>query len=124
MDYDVTQLEMNESKGTHFRYVGNGGHPNAIDVNIGVNEVFTIGRFDVSVGNKQCDFEFDKKTKAVTRRHAALECGENGYSITDLSSSAGTFINGQKLPPNAPFKLESGSRVSFGHSGADYVWEE
>lgn len=124
IDYDATQLEMDESRATHLRYVGNGGHPNAIDVNIATNSVFTIGRFDVSVGTKQCDFEFDKKTKAVTRRHAAIEHNENGYSITDLASSAGTFLDGQKLPPNAPFKLENGSRVSFGHSGADYIWEE
>lgn len=123
-DDDLTQLEINDTGGAKFRYVGNGEHPRLIDVNISEGGIYTIGRFDASVGTKQSNFEFDKKTRSVSRRHAAIERSAHGYSIVDLSSSAGTFINGQKLPPNAPFKLERGCRVSFGLSGADYIWEE
>ena len=78
----------------------------------------------MSIGQKQCDFEFERSTKAVSRRHAAIERGVDGYGIVDLASSAGTFINGQKIPPNTPVKLDKGCRVSFGSSGADYVWDE
>jgi len=60
----------------------------------------------------------------VSRRHAALERNADIYSIIDLSSSAGTYINGHKLPPNTPFELVNGYRVSFGNCGADYVWEQ
>jgi len=122
MDDDVTIIDkINESK---FRYIGNSDHPRVIEININDGGIFTIGRFDVSVGSKQSDFEFDKRTKAVSRRHAAIERNAGGYHIVDLGSAAGTFINGQKLPPNSPFKLERDFRVSFGHSGADYIWEE
>lgn len=124
MDDDVTQLDVNQSSVAKFRYVGHGDHPRVIEVNISEGGIFTIGRFDASVGTKQSSFEFDKKTKSVSRRHAAVERRADGYNIVDLSSSAGTFINGQKLPPNAPFKLERGYRVSFGQSGADYQWED
>jgi hypothetical protein len=124
MDDDVTHLEINETDAPKFRYVGGGGHPIVIEVVAAEGEIFSIGRFDVSVGVKQSSFEFDKKTKAVSRRHAVVERSADGYIIVDLDSSAGTFINGQRLPPNVPSKLERGCRVSFGHSGADYIWEE
>jgi pSer/pThr/pTyr-binding forkhead associated (FHA) protein len=107
-----------------FRYIGSGKHPKAIDVHIGAGEVFTIGRFDVSANAKQSDFEFDKTTKAVSRRHAGIVRNANAYSLIDLSSAAGTFINGRKLPANMPFELANGCCVSFGYAGADYVWEE
>ena len=121
---DITQIETYEKNTPKFRYIGTGGHPGAIDIEIENGGIFTIGRFDVSVGVKQSNFEFDKKTKAVSRRHAAVERNANGYIIVDLNSSAGTFVNGKKLPSNTPMNLENGCRVSFGHSGADYIWEE
>jgi len=126
MDDDVTQLDIHENGGgrTKFRYVGVSGHPRIIEISFDDGVIFTIGRFDASIGIKQSNFEFDKKTKAISRRHAAVEQNSEGYCIIDLDSGAGTFLNGEKLPPNAPFKLEHGSRISFGHSGADYVWEE
>ena len=85
------------------------------------NQPFIIGRFDVSLGRKQCDFEFDKATKAVSRRHAALARASRGYEVVDLGSSAGTFVNGQKITPGEPYPLISGDLISFGGAGADYV---
>jgi hypothetical protein len=123
-DDGVTQLDVHETGAPKFRYVGSNDHPRILEVVVAEGGAFTIGRFDASVGTKQSNFEFDKRTKAVSRRHAAIERSAEGYVLVDLNSAAGTFINGQKLPPNAPFKLESGFRVSFGNSGADYIWEE
>jgi hypothetical protein len=117
---DVTQLESTSAK---LRLVSNAPLPPEITVSGNLGGPFVIGRFDVSVGRKQADFEFDKSTKSVSRRHAAIEQTVNGYAIIDLSSSAGTFVNGQKIPPNVPHELTFGTRVSFGTSGADYVWE-
>ncbi|MCL1874011.1 MAG: FHA domain-containing protein [Clostridiales bacterium] len=120
---DITCLDIPESSIAKFRYAGSGEHPGVIEVGISEGEVFTIGRFDISLGTKQSSFEFDKKTKAVSRRHAVVERNGDGYSIVDLASAAGTYMNGQKLPPNAPFKLDCGNRISFGNLGADYIWE-
>ena len=120
---DDTQSFAYTTAGTRLRLVGSVLLPPFIDVRISRGEVFTVGRFDAAVGRQQSSFEFDKKTKAVSRRHAAIERSVDSYSIIDLSSSAGTFINGQKLPPNTPYELGHGCRVSFGNAGADYVWE-
>jgi len=120
---DITQNMSIMLDGPGLRYVGHAQMPPSIRILISEGEMFTIGRFDASVGRKQSCFEFDKRTKAVSRRHAVIERDIEGYKIVDLSSSAGTFVNDKKLPPNTPHGLETGCRISFGNSGADYVWE-
>ena len=120
---DVTQSISEVPGAARFRLVGSILLPPFIDVRIAQGEAFTIGRFDAVVGRQQSDFEFEKKTKAVSRRHAAVERSADGHSIIDLASSAGTYVNGQRIPPNTPFELGYGCRVSFGNAGADYIWE-
>jgi len=123
--YEVTQVLDNcGSGGPRLRLIGDSSLPQEISVLIECGEAFTIGRFDISIGRRQSSFEFDKSTKAVSRRHAVIERDGSGYNIIDLSSSAGTFVDGQKLPPNSQYRLRQGSRVSFGNAAADYVWEE
>ena len=117
-------VEAGGASGARLRFIGNISLPQIIDIRIEVGGIFTVGRFDTAIGRQQSSFEFDKNTKAVSRRHAAIERQQEGYSIIDLSSSAGTFLNGQKLPPNTPCELEPGSHVSFGNAGVDYVWED
>ena len=121
---NITQCTLTEDSGAKLRFVGTALLTPIIDVGLAEGEIFTIGRFDAAIGRQQSSFEFEKKTKAVSRRHAVIERHEDGYKIIDLSSSAGTFLNGNKLPPNTPCELAQGSRVSFGNAGADYVWEE
>jgi len=120
---EITQDTLVTPDGTGLRYVGSSHLPQFIEVKIAEGEIFTIGRFDAAAGKQQSSFEFDKKTKAVSRRHAVIERQTDGYKIVDLSSSAGTFVNDRKIPPNTPFGLEAGIRVSFGNCGANYVWE-
>jgi hypothetical protein len=121
---DETENVVFDTGCAHLRYIGSASLPGLISVRVSQGEAFTIGRFDASVGRQQSSFEFDKKTKGVSRRHAAIECRDGIYCIIDLASSAGTFVDGQKLPPNTACYLQHGSRVSFGNSGANYVWEE
>lgn len=118
---DETQLE---EHGTGLRLVGMMGLPKMIQVEIAVGGIFTIGRYDVQLQQRQSSFEFPAGTKAVSRRHAAIERDIDGYSVTDLGSKAGTFVNGMPLKANFPYRLQKMDRISFGTSGADYVWEE
>jgi|GEM_PF-4164299 len=106
----------------NLRLVGLAGLPDTIPL-IFTGPSFVIGRFDISVGRKQCDFEFAKSTKAVSRRHAAIERAEQGTVIIDLHSRAGVFVNGNRLTPGEPYPLNHGDRISFGNAGADYVFE-
>jgi len=120
---DVTQETKIIMSGAGFRCIGKTHLPQIIEVCVEEGGIFSIGRFDASVGKKQSSFEFERATKAVSRRHCVVEREGVIYRIVDLSSSAGTFINDKKIPPNTPFELTAGSRVSFGNLGADYIWE-
>ncbi len=122
----VTELvERGGGDGPCLRLVGDASLPPFIYVNIAAGASFTIGRFDVTVGYRQSDFEFDRHTRAVSRHHAAIERGSDGnYSLVDLSSSDGSYVDGERLTPNVPHPLHNGCRVAFGTAGATYIWEE
>jgi hypothetical protein len=98
--------------------------PQNIAVSIEAGKTFSIGRYDAVVGTKQSDFEFDKNTKAVSRRHAVIERKAEGYYIVDIGLSAGTFVNNEKLIRNVPHPIKNGDKISIGNAGADYVWTE
>ncbi|MCX6552474.1 MAG: FHA domain-containing protein [Acidobacteria bacterium] len=47
----------------------------------------------------------------VSKRHAVIRLGQQGYTIADLNSSNGTFINGQRT---ALAVLKDGDRIELG----------
>ena len=51
--------------------------------------------------------------KATSKVHIVLTHMNSGYFIMDKSSN-GTFVNGQKLTPNAPEPIDHGSTISMG----------
>lgn len=43
-------------------------------------------------------------------RHAEIECGPDGsVSLTDVGSTNGTFVNGERIAPNTPVPLADGA---------------
>lgn len=122
----VTQLESVENGGPCLLYAGNRPNmPRRIEVSIPQRcGRFTIGRFDITVGKRQSDFEFQKNTMGVSRHHAVIERNNGKYLITDLQSSAGTYVNGTRLRANETVELTDNCRVSFGYDGAEYLWKE
>ena len=77
-----------------------------------------VGEKEYTVNNST-DCYYDISDQVVVERNP-----DGGYVIVDLVSSAGTFVDGQRLTPNVPYALSTGCRVSFGTGGADYIWEE
>ena len=116
--------DFRDVKEGYLRHYGVGDWPAEIPVALSIGGVFTIGRFDVSLGRKNSDFEFGAKSKAVSRRHAAISRDDEGFMMQDLHSKAGTIVNGVKLESEIYYRLMSGFTVSFGTAGADYIWEE
>ncbi len=75
-----------------------------------------LGRFDAKT--KQ-DNQFDLTSyrgvaKGVSRTHCQLEFEDGNVIITDLGSSNGTFVAGQRLEPNQPRVLKQGDDVIVG----------
>jgi phage tail-like protein len=50
----------------------------------------------------------------VSRMHAELRVHPEGITLTDLDSSNGTWINGERLPPHQPRLLTSGQSFQVG----------
>ena len=125
---DLPDLAHNVDSSVHadafLRLAGLPGLPETIPLILKAGRPFTIGRFDVSIGRKQCDFEFEKTTKTVSRRHAAIERTANETVIVDLNSRAGTFINGNAIIPGEARCIKHRDRISFGNTGVEYIFEE
>ncbi len=120
----LTLLEDETPYGTYLGYIGHAMLPKTISVNIEIGSIFKIGRVDVTGKIHNLNFAFPKSTKAVSRNHALIERKEGGYYLTDVGSTAGTYINTKKLPINTEFKINTGDKIAFGTSGADYIWNE
>lgn len=66
----------------------------------------------ITIGRTQgCDIIFDGDT-LTSRRHAILRCEANRYTIADLGSSNGTFLNDLEL--TEPTALHHGDRILIG----------
>jgi pSer/pThr/pTyr-binding forkhead associated (FHA) protein len=64
----------------------------------------TIGR------SRDCDIVLDDSN--VSRRHAEITPGGQGWRIQDLGSTNGVRVNGRQV--EGPHPLESGDRVELG----------
>ncbi len=69
----------------------------------------TIGRSD------NCSVRFDPlNEKIASKQHAFIEAKDDGFYLTDNSSTNGTFVNGEQIQTA---KLNSGDTIQFGRNG-------
>jgi pSer/pThr/pTyr-binding forkhead associated (FHA) protein len=52
--------------------------------------------------------------RGVSREHALLIRTTSQLLLSDLGSTNGTFVNGERLNPDEPQVLHSGDEVTFG----------
>jgi len=81
-----------------------------------VNDESTIGRWDADNGIfPDVDLDaFDSDAK-VSRRHARIKRSNGVYSIEDLGSTNGTYVNrGRRLLPGNSESLKDGDEVIVG----------
>jgi RNA polymerase sigma-70 factor, ECF subfamily len=52
--------------------------------------------------------------EGVSRRHASVACTAQGWTLADLGSTHGTFLNGRRLAPGEVARLMGGDRVGIG----------
>ncbi|MGQ9549809.1 MAG: FHA domain-containing protein [Roseiflexus sp.] len=57
---------------------------------------------------------FDARSAGVSRRHALLRYADERWTITDLGSANGTFVNDVALTPQTPVALPDGAIVRLG----------
>jgi phage tail-like protein len=71
----------------------------------------TVG--EITIGRQEGN-ELRLNHRLVSRQHARIKCTAKTCRITDLGSANGTLIDGEKLEPNTPTLLKSGSMISIG----------
>jgi len=70
--------------------------------------------FDVLRIGRAPDNDLYLQHPGVSRRHIELSTGPSGLVVTDLDSANGTYLNGVRLLPNRPTRLEAGYVLQVG----------
>ena len=75
-----------------------------------------IGRWDADGGIfPDVDLDQDDPEAKVSRRHARIQCLNNQFTIEDLGSTNGTFVNrGARLLPGNKHPLKNGDEIIVG----------
>jgi signal transduction histidine kinase len=73
---------------------------------------FSVGFDPVIVGRGGVDVELS--TTDVSRRHARISVGDQGFQIEDLGSANGTFLNGVRITTATPIRV--GDHVQIGNT--------
>jgi phage tail-like protein len=74
---------------------------------------FALSGTTVTIGRSP-DNTIQLDNPLVSRRHAELHIETQGPVLTDTGSANGTFIGGERLPPNQPRLLAPGEEVAIG----------
>ncbi len=81
-------------------------YPNTAD-----DEVLKLeGHLWVAGRERDCEIMID--SPHISRKQFELARTKEGFYVTDLGSSNGTKINGQRIPPHEPTRIESGDEIS------------
>jgi hypothetical protein len=88
----------------------------SIPIAVAKEKEFILGREAGEGSEKIIDLtNRDGFAMGVSRRHAMIRAVENGYTIIDLNSSNGTWLNGQILMPSVVNELPSGANIQLGY---------
>lgn len=104
-----------EPKGVHATLTIERGNSVGAEFNLTSEETY-IGRWDADNGVfPDVDLDsYDDEAK-ISRRHARIVHRNGGYTIEDLGSTNGTYVNrGRRLIPGNPNKLEDGDEIIVG----------
>jgi ABC-type multidrug transport system ATPase subunit len=71
------------------------------------------GRDQVTIGRSpQCDIALAHP--AVSREHARVVATRGELRVVDVGSSNGTFVNGERVAPGSPRRVENGDEIRVG----------
>ena len=79
----------------------------------GQEQTHEIVKDEVVVGRStECDIQIPENS--VSRKHARIFRDGDQWRVTDLGSSNGTFVDGQRLTPDVPSLVRDRGDLRFG----------
>ena len=75
--------------------------------------VILLSKFPFTIGKKNIEADYVLDYKVISRVHAKIVKENDGYLITDLESTNGTFVNGTRVDPLHMVLVHQGDRISF-----------
>ncbi|MCF0146332.1 MAG: FHA domain-containing protein [Eubacterium sp.] len=88
-----------------------GGNPSEI----------SLTRENYLIGKKGKGADIGISSPAVSRVHARLQRKDGGYTLRDMNSRNGTWVNGEMLLPGQTAALRKGDRIRF--ADAEYHYQ-
>lgn len=73
-----------------------------------------ISSFPFYIGKDRAHMDFFLDRQGVSRYHVKIDRSGQGYSAEDLSSTNGTYVNGERLLPNIPSPIKGGDTINIG----------
>jgi len=106
---------LNQNRGTHSRLIIERGESADTEFSLSADES-NIGRWDADNGIfPDVDLDAYDPDAKVSRRHARIVRRDDVYTIEDLGSTNGTFLNrGRRLLPGNPQILSEGDEIIVG----------
>jgi len=88
-----------------------------------IQDVTYVGRWDADGGSfPEVDLSNDDPGNFISRKHARITTKGNAFSIEDLGSTNGTYLNkGARLMPGSPQELHSGDEIVLGRTFLEFV---
>jgi predicted component of type VI protein secretion system len=85
----------------------------------GPNGRIVLGATPLTIGRTP-DNQLVVNDAKASSHHAEIRPDGQGYSITDLGSTNGTFVNGQRLIPHMARQLNNGDAIRIGDTQYNY----
>jgi hypothetical protein len=84
---------------------------------------FIIGRITVGMPEDILDLSpLEGYVMGVSKQHVRIQVVGNGYQITDLGSTNGTWVNDVRLTANHPVILPNAARVRMGRMELYFIY--
>ena len=86
----------------------------------GASQEYRLDKPSLTVGRKSGnDIIVDHHTVSAT--HLKMDMADGVFTVTDLDSTNGTLINGQRISPGTPQKLDLGDVIRIGDLNGNWV---
>lgn len=92
-------------------------------VEMSEGDVVVFGRFELDSTPHQIDLTpYGAADRGVSREHAQIHIKDDTVYLTDLGSTNGTYLRGERLEARVPSALQKGNEILLGRLSVQVVF--